>query len=84
MCFFDKNYRSKEEMECRRTKSTSFYKFPKLEKQSEENNNKLFPQTRVTTPIKYRLLSSKDDQHSIRIFNFKKEEEIGKKKKTQK
>jgi hypothetical protein len=84
MCFLEKNYRSKEETECRRTKSSSFYKFPNKDKQSDENNKKFFPQTRVTTPIKYRLFSSKDDHHSISILNFKKEEDAGKKKKTQK
>lgn len=80
MCLFDKNYRSKKEEECRRTKSTSFYKTTKLEKHSEENNNKFLPQTNNETPIKYRLLSSKDDHHSLSIMNFKKEENSNKTK----
>lgn len=83
MWLFDKNYRSKEEVACRKTKSTSFYKLRSLEKQSKDNLNRIFPQNRlneVDSQKKFRLYSSKDDQHSLSILNFKKEDYELKKK----
>ena len=74
MSVFRRLYRSKEEQECRKTKSSSFY--PTKHIKNDDLDNKSFSITKQNDKLNnfntFKVFCSKNDITSLNIINYKK------------